>query len=302
MSNADSMATRISSSCGGRRRCVPQPVTEHKMKSAILEKMLLGWRRATRLDFQSSYPVFMRSILRRHSLDEAMKRGAGGEFEMVGILERQLLIQCGLGKDGYVIDVGCGSGRLAKPLSDYLSGKYLGIDIVPEMVDYARKLVGRTDWRFEVAPGLSIPEEDGKADIVCFFSVFTHLLHEQTYIYLQEARRVLKPTGRIVFSFLEFAMPSHWDRFERSLNESNPHRKPLNMFISRDAIKAWAAHLGLAIVGLHGGEKSFISVPRPITLQDGRVLRGQSVFGQSVCVLALEPGAPSAAGVPDEPK
>ena len=268
------------------------------MREGLLRKFLelyrgARWGRAARLDFHRSYPRFMRSLTKRYPLDEAMKRSVGGEFEAIGILERELLIQSGLGKDGYVIDVGCGSGRLAKPLSEYLTGRYLGIDIVPEMVDYARQLVQRPDWRFEVAKGLSIPERDGTADMVCFFSVFTHLLHEQTYVYLREAKRVLKPDGRIVFSFLEFAVPSHWVPFELSVNEKTPERNPLNMFISRDAIKAWAAHLGLAIVLLRGGEQQFIALPRPVTFENGRVLKERGALGQSVCVLALEQIVPS---------
>jgi trans-aconitate methyltransferase len=51
-----------------------------------------------------------------------MEMAVGGQFEAFGILMRELLIQTGLERDGYVIDVGCGSGRLAKPLSQYLSG------------------------------------------------------------------------------------------------------------------------------------------------------------------------------------
>jgi ubiquinone/menaquinone biosynthesis C-methylase UbiE len=98
-----------------------------------------------------------------------MKLAVGGEFEAFGILERELLIQQGLKQDGYLIDVGCGSGRLAKPLSQYLTGKYLGIDVVPELVEYARKLVPQPDWRFEVAEGLRIPEKNNQADMVCFF-------------------------------------------------------------------------------------------------------------------------------------
>jgi hypothetical protein len=108
---------------------------------------------------------------------------------------------------------------------------------------------------------------------------------------------VLKPAGRIVFSFLEFATPSHWASFKRSLEEKHADSNPLNMFVSRDAIAAWASHLQLAVVAIHGGEEPFISVPRPITLEDGRVLSGQSAFGQSICVLALEPAAPSAPGL-----
>ena len=129
-----------------------------------------------------------------------MQQAIGGQFEAFGVFEREILIQYGLRQDDYIIDVGYGSERLAKPLSHYLSGKYLGIDIVPELCDYARQLVGRPEWRFEVAEGLQIPERDDVADMVCFFSVLTHLLHEQSYQYLQEARRVLKPGGKIIFS------------------------------------------------------------------------------------------------------
>jgi ubiquinone/menaquinone biosynthesis C-methylase UbiE len=64
-----------------------------------------------------------------------------------------------------------------------------------------------------------IPEKDGEADFVCFFSVLTHLLHEQGFVYLQEAKRVLKPGGKIVFSFLEFAVPDHWAVFEGTVND-----------------------------------------------------------------------------------
>jgi len=214
-----------------------------------------------------------------------MKLAVGGQFDSFGTLERELLIRYGLQPDGYVIDVGCGSGRLAKPLSQYLpAGKYLGTDIVPELVDYARNLVARPDWRFEVANGLCIPEQDDQADMVCFFSVFTHLLHEQSYVYLQEAKRVLKPGGKIVFSFLDFAIPCHWAVFESNVRDINGEC-PLNMFLSRDGIQAWAEHLRLEIETFHDGDKPHIPLPHPIILEDGTVMQEQGNLGQSVCVL-----------------
>lgn len=262
------------------------------MKSLGFDKLFEWYRSLTReqvarLDFHKTYPKIVESLKKQFSFDQAMKIAVGGEFEAIGAVERELLIQLGLKKDGYLVDVGCGSGRLAKPLSEYLAGKYLGIDIVPELVDYARQLVQRPDWRFEIAKGLSIPEKDGKADMICFFSVFTHLLHEQTYIYLQEARRVLKPGGKIVFSFLEFSFPGHWVVFES--NVSNVYSdKPLNMFMSRDAIEAWASHLNLKVQAIHNGDEPFITLSNPITFESGAVAEGTSAFGQSVCVLSLE--------------
>jgi SAM-dependent methyltransferase len=230
-----------------------------------------------------SYQNFLRGF-RGQDKEHAMQVAIGGEFEAFGVLERELLIQYGLRPDGYAIDVGCGSGRLAKALTSYLEGPYLGIDVVPEFVEHARALVDRPDWRFEVTAGVEIPEQDGVADIVCFFSVFTHLLHEHSYAYLREAKRVLKPGGRAVFSFLEFKIPSHWAVFDSTLAEMEGD-DPINVFIGRDGINAWAAHLEMPVIGLHDGDKPHTPLPEPIALDNGTVMADWGNLGQSVCVL-----------------
>jgi len=229
-----------------------------------------------------NYLDFVKGLRRRHPI-RAMELAVGGEFEAIGLLERHLLVQYGLPVEGYLIDVGCGSGRLAKPLAAWLRGRYLGTDVVPELIEHARTLVGRADWRFEVVDRIAIPERDGQADMVCFFSVFTHLLHEQSYLYLEEARRVLKPGGRIVFSFLEFRIPSHWHVFENNVRRGGD--RPLDMFVSRDGIEAWASHLGLTVEAVHPGDEPHIILPEPVTMEDGRVQSELGSLGQSVCVL-----------------
>ena len=235
-------------------------------------------------DIGAAYRRFVKTLRRDHDLDTAMKVAIGGEFDAMGIIEREILIQYGLQPNDYVIDVGCGSGRLAKPLSEYLRGPYLGTDVVPDLVEYAREIVGRSDWRFEVVEGLAIPETEDRADIVCFYSVLTHLMHEQSYIYLREARRVLKPGGRIVLSFLEFALADHWKVFEKSVAEIG-REDHLNMFIGRDAIHAWASNLSLEILAIHDGDKPHVPLPKPVVLEDGTVMSGLGNLGQSVCVL-----------------
>lgn len=203
--------------------------------------------------------------------DQAMELAIGGGFELIGPIEVALLRHYGLPQDGYLIDVGCGSGRLAKPLSAWLKGRYLGIDLVPALVAHAKKIAARTDWRFQVIDHIGIPEQDGRADMVCFFSVLTHLTHEQSYWYLDEARRVLKPGGRIVFSFLEFREPVHLKVFLDTVDATRRKvEMPMNTFIDREAIGYWAQALELEVVEIVDGAAAVVP---------------EGNLGQSVCVL-----------------
>jgi SAM-dependent methyltransferase len=222
-------------------------------------------------DLKGPYVSRVNDLRTRLPQDEAMEEAVGGDFAAQGAIQVALLRHYGLAPDDYLIDVGCGSGRLAKPISPYLKGRYLGFDLVPDLVAHARRIAARPDWRFEVIEHIDIPEGDGVADMVCFFSVLTHLLHEQGYWYLEHAKRVLKPGGRVVFSFLEFTEPGHWQVFADTLAATKARQVfPLNVFIDRDALPVWADHLGLEVVDIRGGAE--VIVP-------------EGNLGQAVCVL-----------------
>jgi SAM-dependent methyltransferase len=222
-------------------------------------------------DLKGAYTGFVKRVVETLPLEEAMSQAVGGAYDIIGPVEVAVLRHAGLKPEQHVIDVGCGSGRLAVPLSAYLTGKYSGFDVVADLIDYARAKVARPDWRFETIDHIGIPEPDGVADMVCFFSVLTHLLHEQSYWYLEEAKRVLKPGGRIVASFLNYSQASHWDIFMNTLKDAkgNPSG-PINVFLSREILTVWARHLGLEIVEFIGGEEA---VP------------GSTPLGQAVCIL-----------------
>ncbi len=246
--------------------------------------------------FLDDYRNLVRDLLARYPRAEAMSRAVGGSYDALGEVEKQLLIQCGLAPDHTLLDVGCGSGRLAKALVPYLGqGTFLGTDVVRELLDYAAEgCPGH--WKFAQVDDIRIPFPTDAADFACFFSVFTHLLHEETYCYLLEAKRVVKPGGRIVFSFLEFE--HNWPIFEATYKTiaggaSNVH---LNTFIGRDAIEAWSRHLGLSIVEIHSATEPFIALSRPIVYDDGQRVEGMAALGQSVCVLSNDkPASPALA-------
>ena len=237
--------------------------------------------------FKQAYDSLVNRLSNSKQEREAMSLAVGGNYDTVGILERELLIQHGLKKNDYLIDVGCGSGRLTKPLSDYLKGRYLGLDIEQSLVDYAKASVERPDWQFTITEGVHIPEQDSQADMICFFSVFTHLLFEETYLYLKESMRVLKPGGRIVFSFLEFQIPDQWVVFEANMHHAK-EGDPLMIFMDRHAIGAFSENIGLEIVAIIDGNEPHIPIPHPLTFDNGQTITDKGKLGpigQSVCVL-----------------
>jgi SAM-dependent methyltransferase len=221
-----------------------------------------------------------------------LRHANGGHFVAFGIVEREMLVHYGLRPEHSLVDVGCGAGRLTAALRDSHRGPYLGTDVVPALLREAARM-GRKGWRFERGDGFAIPVAPGSADFVCFFSVFTHLLDEHVYLYLEAARTALKPGGRIVLSFLEYRCAPHWNAFAATVDNARRNRRPtLNTFTSREALAAWAEHLGLETVDVRAGDDRFVPLPHPIAMEDGTVMEDFGCLGQSICVLAkpLPPG------------
>ncbi|OYU46643.1 MAG: hypothetical protein CFE44_01040 [Burkholderiales bacterium PBB4] len=234
--------------------------------------------------YRTSYREKTSHLLQTRSIKSAMSVAIGGEFDAIGQLERALLEQLGLQPGSFVVDVGCGSGRLAVQLKN-LQCRYTGIDVVEDLLNYARSTCQRPDWKFAEAAGFTIPEPDGVADLVCFFSVITHLTHADAFRFLRDAARVVRPGGKIVVSFLEFKIPAHWAVFEQLLGEGTDHQV-LNQFISRDALLAWGNHLNLQVDSMHDGDTPHIPIAKAITLENGVVMEDLGYLGQSVCVFS----------------
>jgi SAM-dependent methyltransferase len=199
--------------------------------------------------FVEDYEKLVSHMIATHPIDEAMRLVVGGgPYEIFGQMETEILRAAGLGNGMRLVDLGCGSGRLPSVLHQRMDVAYIGIDIVQALLDYAKAKAPR--YQFILHRGLSIPLADASADMVSAFSLYTHLLQAETYIYLEESVRILRPGGKIVFSFLEFCEPSHWKIFEMTrANARDAGGDHLNMFMERSAIGLWAKKLGLAVDG-----------------------------------------------------
>lgn len=129
----------------------------------------------------------------------------------------RLVYRLGLEDDHELLDVGCSVGRLAIGLltaTDY-KGRYVGFDITPKQVRWARRHLGRDyeNLNFRLVdvrndrynPGGTIEPEDFRFPVrangfhmACLFSIFTHFYREDIERYLHELARVLRPGGTVV--------------------------------------------------------------------------------------------------------
>jgi SAM-dependent methyltransferase len=115
--------------------------------------------------------------------------------------------------DSQIVDIGCGCGRFAQHLRDYrfkqevFSGRYVGIDIDNEMLDWCRCNFDSKRFEFHRSNHASkaynvaekadvdyvLPVGNESVDFVFSTSLFTHLLERELVNYCRESYRVLKP-------------------------------------------------------------------------------------------------------------
>jgi pimeloyl-ACP methyl ester carboxylesterase/SAM-dependent methyltransferase len=145
--------------------------------------------------------------------------GSGDYLEVGRTQARRLIDYAGLAPSDRILDLGCGLGRTAQALRDYLSpdARYDGVDVVRDVVRWCQQNLSRVDrrLRFHHAPVRSgiyspdsgidardyrFPWSDASFDFVVAESLFTHLTAEEARHYLIEIGRVLRPGGTLCFS------------------------------------------------------------------------------------------------------
>lgn len=142
---------------------------------------------------------------------ECVGGGFNVSFEFLG----HLVNRAGLRTSDSVLDVGCGTGRIAYALCYYLAleARYEGFDIIESLISWAQKEITprHPNFRFRHVdihnpaynPAGSLhPEEfsfpygQHEFDLAFLTSVFTHMRGSEVRHYLDEIHRVLRPGGR----------------------------------------------------------------------------------------------------------
>jgi ubiquinone/menaquinone biosynthesis C-methylase UbiE len=111
------------------------------------------------------------------------------------------------------LEIGCGPGRLMKPLSRNF-GEIHGVDVSDEMIRLAReRLSGVPHAHVHATSGAELAQfGDESFDLVYSYAVFQHIPSRDVVLqYLRETHRVLKPNGlvRMQFNGLPQDAPSY---------------------------------------------------------------------------------------------
>lgn len=95
-----------------------------------------------------------------------------------------------------VLDLGCGSGYGTHRISKVAEEAH-GVDVAGDAIAYARSHYSNRNLHFQqVQADSPLPYPAMSFDVVLSFQVIEHVLDDASY--LREARRVLKPGGRLV--------------------------------------------------------------------------------------------------------
>jgi SAM-dependent methyltransferase len=151
----------------------------------------------------------------------ALRFVGNGDFLKIGkVFLNTFIEKAHLQKTDDVLDVGCGIGRMAIPLVNYLNNdaSYEGFDIVEKGIKWCEKNITpkHPNFHFQIADlynkryypkgkykasEYKFPFADNSFDFIFLTSVFTHMLPDEIENYTSEISRVLRKNGRCLITF-----------------------------------------------------------------------------------------------------
>jgi Undecaprenyl-phosphate glucose phosphotransferase len=199
---------------------IPPHMLRHKIKAGGMTgwAQVNGWKinnsqKGSQSDFDDELVPPLKLISDGSTSENEFK--AVGE----GITRLVLIERARLKPNEKVLDVGCGIGRIARPLTKYLSEEsvYEGFDIVSKGIVWCKEKYQRyQNFHFHLvdiynkyynpngklrSSKYEFPYADDMFDLVVLLSVFTHMLPEDMKNFFKQIARVLKPHGRCVITY-----------------------------------------------------------------------------------------------------
>jgi SAM-dependent methyltransferase len=115
-----------------------------------------------------------------------------------------------------MLDIGCGCKFVQAFLTEDLPlGSYVGVDVFPQLIEFLKSNVTDPRYSFHtlnahnemyntegepLSENTRIPMEEASSDVICLYSVFTHLAPHDYVAMLKMLRRYVKPDGKLMFT------------------------------------------------------------------------------------------------------
>ncbi len=208
-----------------------------------------------------------------------------------------------------VLEIGCGIGRDAMQLLDFLDrGEYCGIDVTRDSIEWCKENISKRNKNFyfhhfdakhelynplgnKTSMDFVLPAKDNSVDRIFLGSVFTHLFETEVVHYMKEIRRVLKPEG---FCYATFFLYSN----ETITAARRTRRTPFNLTFEHK----WADDCYYSDANYPTGSVAYTdNLMRKMIDESGLTLKGpylqgwwsgayeNAVDGQEVAILAKKP-------------
>ncbi len=140
--------------------------------------------------------------------------------------------------DGFILDFGCGDGRVLNRCFDYGAEKVLGIDISKNAVQKAKKAAEKNnlnDRSSFIIGGIdelkNISSET--ADGIILFNIVDNLKPEDGVKVLEECRRILKNKGRIILK-----LNPYYDT-KKLKEDNNYHKIGDSLYREKSSLYLW---------------------------------------------------------------
>lgn len=132
-----------------------------------------------------------------------------------------------------VVDFGCGYGTFTIPAARIISGRVFAFDIEPEMVEATKQKAKR--FKLENVEAVLrdfISEGSGLEDLSVDYVMLFNILHvENPVALLQEAYRILRPSGKVGVI--------HWN-----YDAATPRGPPMAIRPKPEQCRSWAESVG----------------------------------------------------------
>lgn len=105
-----------------------------------------------------------------------------------------------LSSENVVVDFGTGWGRYIRLMMRYIPKERLfGLDVDPDMIGFCK--ISGLPANFSVVPSFGPTTlADSSVDLIYAYSVFSHLSESAHSAWMEEFRRILKPSGVLIFT------------------------------------------------------------------------------------------------------